>query len=279
MNINVIVKSGLVVVAAISGYAASAATTLRINMGAAQSVTVGYRQDLSSEYTPVSTSAGVFHATQVGGDSLGMPSGNGLYFNQQTWTPNDFYTFCTDVGALPPLGNTYTYEAASLAGQVGIKPGWSLNGIYRAAYLYNVWTPQVVMESGSLNNVYSQAGLQLAIWETLYDTDGNLDSGRFQVNSVGAPQVLAQAKNFLSAIPEDETLISTYSSTWLRPSPENQGGGSLQGLMYVDTSSRMGTLDNGNGEVTVAAVPDSGFTICLMGIGFGMLGMMGWRKS
>ena len=159
MKISTIVKSGLVVVAAINGYAASAATTLRINLDTANSseVTVGYRQDnLSGEYTTVTTLAGVFNMTRSDSGSFEAPIGGGLYFNQQTWTPNSFYTFCTDVGAIPPLGNTYTYEALSPAEQQGVNPAWSFNGIYRAAYLYNCWTPQVVM--GSLNFFLTQTG-------------------------------------------------------------------------------------------------------------------------
>lgn len=112
----------------------------------------------------VSTLATAFQATRTGGDPL--PAAHS----------NPFTTFCIDL----------RYELAEpakwLSGSFpnpngGTPPIWQVDGIYRAASLYNTYAGGVNFTT--VAGKEEGAALQLAIWEVLYEPAAN----GFNVNS------------------------------------------------------------------------------------------------
>ena len=60
----------------------------------------------------------------------------------------------------------------------------------------------------------SAAGLQLAIWEVLFDTGGSLTSGGFRVTAAST-QALAAGAWYLSELSKAGDAYKTASATWL----------------------------------------------------------------
>ena len=120
----------------------------------------------------------------------------------------------------------------------------------KAAWLYNSYATLV---DAQLNNANAEA-LQLAIWEALYDTAGDLSSGNLRESGASAG-VVTQANAFLDALYNgDRTGIHGYQTsvaTWLDVVNANQG----QQLIGPSTNT------------TQAPVPEPGsLLVCASGL-------------
>lgn len=164
----------------------------------------------------------------------------GIQVTKQSGGPADmpaqFTTFCMDVGGELVLGSTYGFSAPTpFAGHGGLAPfdGWgyaqvdSAAAVQNAAYLYYQFGigPNGVLASGSADQM---AGLQLAIWEALYDTGNPLGLGlgssanadsRFVISGGNAVDY-ADANNYLSSLCGNQA----YPGYFLIPEPFAQNG-------------------------------------------------------
>lgn len=89
-----------------------------------------------------------------------------------------FESYCIQLGVAPATPTTsYLVTTPTITGNV--------------AWLYNTY-------AASVTNSDLGAGLQVAIWEALYDTTFNIGADNFQVSA--APSVMAAANAFLSGL-------------------------------------------------------------------------------
>jgi hypothetical protein len=105
--------------------------------------------------------------------------------------PATYTTLCTDIGGTLFLGETYGFNAPALFTSSGVAPStWGANSGSAAAAIQNA--AQLFYQDGIFGGVLggsdanAKAGLQLAVWEALYDTGNTLGVGtglgtRFQV--------------------------------------------------------------------------------------------------
>lgn len=157
---------------------ASAAYSAPVNLTYNGPVIGPYKSVTVTE-TPVpvigssTVAAGAFDMTQTGGGGLG-----------------DFFAWCLDLGAY--LGSTGNYEITETPFQNG---GVDLMqaGIDRISAVFNANFSDDVTSS----NIKS-AAFQLALWETVYDTDFNISTGDFQAAS-GNASVNDVAQGYLTA--------------------------------------------------------------------------------
>jgi hypothetical protein len=87
----------------------------------------------------------------------------------------DFYSYCVDL--ITPLEDPQTFEIKSAASM-------PVNGA-QVAWLASGYAPAIHSQSGGAANAMA-AGLQLAIWNVLYDNDFTLPSGNLHSSSLGA---------------------------------------------------------------------------------------------
>jgi len=166
--------------------------------------------------------AGGIQITKQGDGPAGMPA--------------QYTTFCMDVGGDLILGSTYGFSAPTpFDGQSGLAPlgGWgyipsdSPAAAQNAAYLFYQYGvgPHGVLATGSADQM---AGLQLAIWEALYDTGNQLGLGvgslanaasRFRISGGNAVDY-TDANNYLSSLSSNQT----YPGYLLIPAPFAQNG-------------------------------------------------------
>jgi hypothetical protein len=181
---------------------------------------------------------------------------------QGAWSPDpcgypdiDFQTYCTDI--LPHFSSPNDYIPTPYASATGMNPPWVLGGIKKAAYLYENRT--ALMGATSDSPAVENAGLQLAIWETLYDTSLDIAAGSFFVRGTAtgdALQAMKDAKKYLDAIP---TTFTAQPGTWLKPNV-GTGEAPYQGLIF-----------------TPRRVPDGGLTITLLGMALTGASLFGRR--
>jgi hypothetical protein len=188
--------------------------------------------------------AGVFNADPVG-----------------AWTPDpqafpdvNFQTYCTDI--IPHFAASNDYDPTPFATATGVNPLWVAGGIQKAAYLYE---NRVALMAGTGHTpAVENAALQLAIWETLYDTTLNIGGGNFYVRASAAGDALlakSDAATYLAAIPG---LFAIHAGSWLAPHID-KGEAPYQGLIITPRPR----------------VPDGGLTIALLGMGLTGVSLLG----
>ena len=167
------------------------------------------------------------------------------------------WTYCTDLRGTLTVPQSANFDRISGAGQLGLDPlkPWGAGGFQNAAFLVDKYGA-----AASLDPV-AGAGLQLAVWKSLYDSTGlqqgtfDFNSGNFRVRSVTDGAMLADANTYLASLRgSDYAPISSY---WLKPNPSGYPGNVGQGL--VDPV-------RGGGSV-----PEGGVTIGLLGMAIGGL--------
>jgi hypothetical protein len=88
----------------------------------------------------------------------------------------------------------------------------------KAAWIFNAYAPWV--------HAYGQNSdanaLQVAMWESLYDADGNLSSGVFQMLGAEDPTVRPKAEAFLASLFWEDGQPNHSRATWL-DTPAGQG--------------------------------------------------------
>ncbi len=172
-------------------------------------------------------------------------------------------TYCTDVGAV--LATTYNYTPTALSSASGVTPAWVSGGIQHAATLW-------FNDHGSATTAVQTAGLQLAIWELLYNgaTSGysassftSAGNGGFKVTSSDANTVSAinYAVSVLNAF---STLATANNVEWLAPTAANGSITGSQGLL-VQLAGTTTPPPN---------TPDATSTLGLMGMVVAAMGAM-----
>jgi hypothetical protein len=115
--------------------------------------------------------------------------------DSSSWTPDlTTISYCVDLHQSVGNGNKY---------EVDLQSAVAKGDNYRnAAWLMNQFSP-------TANTADKKAGLQVAIWEAVYDsaTSVDLDSGRFSVQSTGST-TYANAKSYLDAL----ALVTDFSA-------------------------------------------------------------------
>lgn len=170
------------------------------------------------------------------------------------------WTYCTDLTGALNVPQSANFDRIVGAGQTGLDPSnpWGAGGFQNAAFLVEKYGA-----TASANPV-AGAGLQLAVWKSLYDSTGlqqgnfAFNSGNFKVSSVSDQAMLADANTYLASLKgSDYQAVSSY---WLKPNPSGFPGNVGQGL--IDPVSGGG------------AVPEGGVTIGLLGMALGGLVLM-----
>ncbi len=147
------------------------------------------------------TFTGVGRGSQVSITSVGRPGPDtiSVMAGELNWsfaseTPegfaNDFYSYCVDVNQY--LSSPQTVTQTSSTGFTNGAPG----GGERAAWLFNTYAAGIHSGPSTTTTNIQAAALQVAIWETMYDTNGNLGEGTFILNTTG--QIRTQAQIYLN---------------------------------------------------------------------------------
>ncbi|HEX3800848.1 MAG TPA: hypothetical protein VH413_19295 [Verrucomicrobiae bacterium] len=171
-------------------------------------------------------------------------------------------TYCTDVGAF--LQNSYTYSPTPITASspTGVSPTWISGGIQNVARL---WAAD--RNAATAGGAVTTAGLQLAIWELLYN---NISSGfsftsaanngfYITTSDMQSLAVESYATSLLSNLANDPT---PNNVEWLAPVEPNGMVGGSQGLLYETTT----TTD-------LTPSPDAASTLGLLGLVVGALGV------
>jgi hypothetical protein len=165
------------------------------------------------------------------------------------------YTYCTDVGAALALVDNYTPMSLSSAASLGgVDPAWISGGIQNAAAIWSA-------NAASAVTVDEQAGLQLAIWEALYNNQAtytsasffNLSNGGFYITSPDTGNIGAAASYAATLLDSDPSAAPDV--TWLAPVCPNGSIGGSQGLL--------------------CQVPEATSTLMLLGAALTTLGFAG----
>lgn len=164
------------------------------------------------------------------------------------------YTYCTDVGVILANSHEYTPLAFSDPASQGVNPAWISGGIQNAARLWYNY------KDTALSDVQT-AGLQLAIWEALYNSSFS-HAGFFSSANAGFYIESADSGDIGSAVDYAVGLLNNLGSlpgapdgTWLAPINQDGSIGGSQGLFYP--------------------APDTGSSLLLLTIA--MLGILTWN--
>lgn len=134
--------------------------------------------------------------------------------------PATLYTYCLDVGMNVSLGATYRYDVSDFSTCTGLDPLWSAQGgIQNAAFLF------YQNSATAHGNAVQSAGLQVAIWEALYDSTAINSRSGLSLSSAGAGSrfwvsgvpgdVLTSANNYLAEL--GTSSFVQYTGTVLAP--------------------------------------------------------------
>jgi hypothetical protein len=141
-----------------------------------------------------------------------------------------FYSYCVDLNHDANWSQDVTLKSTTLMGNGGSDVAWLINTY--AADVHNA----------NFRADEKAAGLQLAIWETLYDPGFNLSSGGFRVTDASI-WALKYANDYLEG-------LQKYSGTMVEAT-------------WLDTS-------RGQDQVSINPVPEPG-TLLLLGSGVAAL--------
>jgi hypothetical protein len=125
---------------------------------------------------------------------------------QPSGSPNSFYTYCVDL-----LSNATDPQSSVTVRSTDEMTTATVNGAQKAAWLFNTYAPIV---HGAYGTSALGAGLQLAIWEVLYDNSLNLGVGNFRVSSASSG-AMAAGNYFLSALTAVGAGYLSADATWL----------------------------------------------------------------
>jgi hypothetical protein len=127
-----------------------------------------------------------------------------------TWggSGSTFYSYCVDL-----MNNELNHQVVNVRSTDAMATDNMVTTPYaaqKAAWLFNTYA---ALAHGSGTGAKA-AGLQLAIWEVLFDTDGSLATGNFRVTSAST-QALAAGAWYLSGLAGSGDAYKLASATWL----------------------------------------------------------------
>ncbi len=203
---------------------------------------------------------GIHTADYSGGALVGQ-------FIMTTSNPNfqsTLLTYCTDVGAT--LNSPYSYTPTPLSSANGVDPAWISGGIQNVA---NLW----YNDNASATTAVQTAGLQLAIWELLYNNiTGSVSASIFNSHSNNGFYITSTDANTLAAENYAAALLSNLGSLapeqnveWLAPTESNGSLGGSQGLLYETPGP------------STPSVPETAPTLGLLGLAMTLLGAVAKR--
>ena len=209
----------------------------------------GFAQTVNYNYGGV-TGGGVSMGIQVGPNNDSGIVGQLIMNTSTPGFPNPLLTYCTDVGA--PIQPSFTYTVTPLSAASGINPPWISGGAQNAATLW-------LNDQAAATTAVQTAGLQLAIWEMLYNTvktPGAYGVSTFENSGNGGFYITTTDANSVAAMTAAATDLNGFSSLppagnsvlWLAPTEEPSGTiGGGQGLFIMappvpETSSTLGLL-------------------------------------
>lgn len=105
---------------------------------------------------------------------------------------NRFYSYCVDVTRNLADPQTVTQRSSDNFTN-GVVDGGD-----KAAWLFNTYAAGIRSNTNSTTANIQAAALQVAIWEAMYDTTGNLGVGNFRLNTTGA--IRTQAQRYVSSL-------------------------------------------------------------------------------
>lgn len=152
-----------------------------------------------------------------------------------------FYAYCVDVTRAATAVEDVAIKSTDMLVVSGVPDAGG-----KAAWLFNSFAPTVNTSGTSLD----AAALQVAIWEALYDTSGDVASGNFRLNgtSSNAVTIASKAMTYLNAL---------YSA--------GGGGYSTSTATWLDAP-----IGYGQDQMALMPVPEPAtLTLC----GFGLLGL------
>jgi hypothetical protein len=192
-------------------------------------------------------------------------------FIMTTSTPgfsSTLLTYCTDVGV--DLSHSFNYTPTALSAATGVSPAWVSGGIQNAATLW-------FDDKGSATTATQTAGLQLAIWELLYNAPvGSYSLATLESHSNGGFYVTTTDSNSTAAMNAAIADLNTFASLtpevnqviWLAPTEANGTTGGSQGLLYPGTTTN-----------NVPNAPDSASTLGMLGLAVLALGVASRKLS
>ncbi len=213
-------------------------------------VDVGY-------FSPVT--AGESRATALG--SVPMSGGSGV---SAAINGLSFEAYCIDIlgpifdPGTPQPGATFDATAASMINYTVYGGASPRAGAY-VAWLYNQYASAIATADDNL----ARTGLQMAIWNTLYDSDFTVDGGAFKVSDQDTA-VRAAANAYLSALSSNSTAASVADATWLQ-------------LQDCSSGTCKDVQDFVGPAAAATPVPEPG-TFALMGIGVAGLALSRRRR-
>lgn len=147
--------------------------------------------------------------------------------------PSSFVGYCVDIEHSFVNGESVAVKGANQLTRNGVSP----NSGYRAAWLYNTY-------SSSVSTNLQAAGLQSAIWEALYDSLLDVNSGWYKLDGTETA-VIGQANIYLGAL---QTAIGngsylSASATWFDAGGLGQD---ILGPSQVPEPGLMGLLASGS---------------------------------
>ena len=210
---------------------------------------------------------GILDGTSIDGGA-GFLAGGILLYNTSggPGLPSTYTTLCTDIGGTLYLGSSYGFSAPAPFAPFGIDPPqWGAGPGFGAAAIQNA--AQLFYQYGIFGGVLSgsdanaKAGLQLAVWEALYDTGNVLGVGggagtRFQITG-GNATAIADANADLLGL----TGLYNYPGYLLIPDPLNQYGKIGQELL-IDAGAFTPAPEPG----TYAAAASACAVLCMLGM-------------
>jgi hypothetical protein len=211
----------------------------------AHALTMTLNSQIGGDTTDVTYGPGQTYVGGGGGGFAGTLTGAGVH------DQNPLLTYCVELNQDFNLPGSYSnYSLVTAAAQFGAS---------KAADLSNLITWALSDSSTWFSDKDKSSGVQLAVWEIVYDTDLDLSTGSFHVNGGGQTNgsALAYANTLLS---HASTAQSNAVTAYILTSAQNQD------QLYWENSSgkQLTALDNAVPEPASLAL----VSVALAGLGF-----------
>ncbi len=182
------------------------------------------------------TAGGLWMGIQTsGGDENALVGQFVMTTTDSGWQPT-LYTYCTDVAANLAAQYNYTAYAFTAPQATGVDPKWVSGGIQDAAAIWYAFSAS----AGADPSGVKEAGLQLAIWEALYNNQAtytsssffNSSNGGFYITSSDSGQTASAVNDATAWLNDLSILPAAPNGDWLAPTGLDGVICGSQGLFY-----------------------------------------------